>query len=281
MLSYKHTIKYFKKLTKAAIRFVTQPRIKRNELTEHFFRLGLRHGDSVLVHSSLSAAGRIERGSEGVIESLMEVVGSTGALLFPTHNWPEVNRGYRKFDVRNSPSRVGVISETFRCRSDVIRSEHPSHSVAAWGERSSYFVSDHLKCDAPCGFGSPYHKLLIEHGKILLFGVGLERNTFFHCSEALAGCPYLLKADRDRFEITDASGDTQSVAVRCHAKAIPSRFAELQCDLTSAGCLHVDRIGKSRSMVIDAHVFHEWMLPILIANPSFLLKNQSESVFRH
>ncbi|TWU20002.1 AAC(3) family N-acetyltransferase [Allorhodopirellula heiligendammensis] len=261
-----------KKIAKTALRFIAQPKITEGQLVEHFLELGLASGDSVLVHSSLSSAGRIEHGAEGVIESLMKVVGPTGTLLFPTHNWREVNRGLRKFDVRNSPSLVGAISECFRLRDDVIRSEHPSHSVAAWGKDAARFTANHLACDSPCGAKSPYHKLIMGSGKILLFGVGLERNTCFHCVESLANCSYLSKAESDRFEIIDSSGESRFVDIRCHATAIPSRFSELEQDLEAVACVRSRPIGKSRSTMIDAKAFHDWLLPKLLANPHFLLK---------
>ena len=36
------------------------------------------------------------------------------------------------YDPQTTPSKVGLISETFRSMKDVQRSGHPTHSAAAW-----------------------------------------------------------------------------------------------------------------------------------------------------
>ena len=47
--------------------------------------LGLRRGQVVLVHASLSRLGWICGGPQAVIESLLEVLGPQGTLMMPTH----------------------------------------------------------------------------------------------------------------------------------------------------------------------------------------------------
>jgi len=74
------------------------------------------------------------------------------------------------FDARLTVSRMGLITEVFRRAPGVVRSVHPTHSVAVWGSRADAIVAGHELADTPCGRLTPYAKLLDYDGKILLAG---------------------------------------------------------------------------------------------------------------
>ena len=84
------------------------------------------------------------------------------------------------FDVRNTPSEVGLLSETFRKRDGVIRSCVPMVSFIAWGSDVLDFTRSY---DAYLDPESPFLKLLELDGKIILFGVDYDRCTLCHLSE--------------------------------------------------------------------------------------------------
>ena len=58
--------------------------ITKQQLIDDLQKIGLKNGDSVLVHSSLSKIGFVEGGAKTVIDALSEVISETGTLLFPT-----------------------------------------------------------------------------------------------------------------------------------------------------------------------------------------------------
>ncbi len=64
----------------------TQKVITSGEIVAGLRRLGLRRGDRLVVHSSLSSFGHVEGGAYAVIEALQVVVGPEGTLLVPTFN---------------------------------------------------------------------------------------------------------------------------------------------------------------------------------------------------
>ena len=81
-------------------------------LAEGFEALGIRSGDTLLVHSSLKS---LEGASPAdVIEALLALLGPEGTLMFPTLSYLHSNRNNPVFDVRRTPSNVGAIPDYFR-----------------------------------------------------------------------------------------------------------------------------------------------------------------------
>lgn len=151
--------------------------------------LGISDGDVVLVHSSFAEFLGFRGKAPDVIRVLKQAVGPHGTLMMPTLSFSGSVVAYAReaklFDPARSPSRVGLLTELFRRSEGVVRSLHPTHSVAVSGPDSSYLVQDHHLAATPCGRGTPYFRLLEKRGKILLLGVGISPLTFFHCVEEL------------------------------------------------------------------------------------------------
>ncbi len=127
--------------------------ITQNRLIEDFKKLGLKAGEIVLVHSSMSKIGWIAGTSVAVVNALMEVLSPEGTLVMPTttsdntdpENWknPPVPDEWKQTIRDNMPAYhpdystsrgMGRISETFRNYPGVLRSNHPQSSFAAWGK---------------------------------------------------------------------------------------------------------------------------------------------------
>ena len=170
-------------------------------LREDLGRLGLESGDIVLAHASLSALGWVAGGSQTVVLALLDVLGSQGTLMMPTHSgqltdpsrwqappvpqawWPIIRAESPAFDPDTTPTRsMGAIVETLRHRPGTIRSGHPYGSFAALGTESKQLLNGH----APgCAFGerSPLARLYDLNGKVLLMGVDHRNNTSLHLAE--------------------------------------------------------------------------------------------------
>ncbi len=155
------------------------------ELIDGFREVGLKEGDSLIVHSSYKSIGGVDGGPETVIKALLEVIGSEGNLMLPTFNYTRpLPEPY--FDPENTPARTGIIPEMGRKWEGAIRSLHPTHSVAVIGPKARELVADHLKYRA-VGVGSPVDRLAQMGGKVLLIGVGHISNTMIHIAEEHAG----------------------------------------------------------------------------------------------
>ena len=149
-------------------------------------QLGLGAGDKVIVHSSLGSIGKVEGGAATVSDAILEVIGSAGTLVVPTFSCPG-----DVFDPLTSHTTLGAIADEFWQREGVLRSCHPTHSVAVFGKNAEGYIKDHEKSPTAYAEGTPYSKLAQEGGYILLLGVDQDRNTMLHTAEALASLPYL------------------------------------------------------------------------------------------
>lgn len=117
----------------------------KHKIVEDLKSLGLKEDMSIEVHSSLSSFGHIDGGAETVIDALMDVVGSGGAIVMPSFrmskrlplNQEDRSNGLtckiRILENSEEHSGMGIISDTFRKREDVTTGEG-LFRVSAWGK---------------------------------------------------------------------------------------------------------------------------------------------------
>ena len=152
------------------------------DLNRALVELGVVAGDVVMVHSAFDSFLGFQGGPVDAIRTLQQVVGARGTLMMPTIPFRgtavEYALGDPVFDVRQTVSRMGLLTELFRRSPGVVRSIHPTHSVAVWGNRADAIIAGHERAETPCGRSTPYEKLLEHDGKILLAGVPPNTMTF-------------------------------------------------------------------------------------------------------
>lgn len=178
-----------------------------NTLVEDIKQLGIHAGMVVLLHSSFKALGYVGTPQE-VIQAFQEVLTSEGTLLLPTLSYKTVNKDQPIFHYYDTPSCVGIISETFRKGLDVKRSLNPIHSVSAWGKYQDVFTQGHELDSITLGEHSPYAKMLAYNAKICMLGCSLKPNTFMHYVENVNHVPYRDIQYIVDMQITDAAYHT-------------------------------------------------------------------------
>ena len=131
--------------------------ILKDEIIQKLKEVGLKNGDTVMVHTSLGKMGYVCVGAQAVIEALMEVVGDSGTIMMPTQSWknldPEtgvhweadqkdwqlIRDNWPAYDKNLTPTNtMGAVAEMFRQVSGSVRSDHPARSVCAWGRYAEY-----------------------------------------------------------------------------------------------------------------------------------------------
>jgi len=236
------------------------------DLLEQLQRVGVRAGQVIIVHSSFDQFEGFRGKPSEVIGVLQQAVGPTGTILMPTIPFTGSALDYVReapiFDVRRTPSKMGLITELFRRSPGVIRSVHPTHSVAAWGARAAELIRDHPIAMTPCGAGSPFAKLIEHEGKILLLGTGIEAMTFYHTIEELIE-PYMpftpFTEEQFTLKSKDSDGSVVTITTRLYDRLLSRRrnLRKLIPVLRRRGAWSPDRIGVLETILLDARTVLE------------------------
>ena len=167
--------------------------LNRRDLVRGFLDLGLGSEDVVLVHSSYRSLGDVEGGPQTVVDALLEIIGHKGTLVVPTFTLSfceQYNReGNGYFDLDNTPSEMGILTETVRKMPGAKRSLHPIHSFAVYGRFTDEITS--LGDRSSFGAGSGLAKLHELDAKIMVIGLRYTNSmTFFRYIEQMVGTEY-------------------------------------------------------------------------------------------
>jgi len=145
-----------------------------NLLSEHWHTCGIKQGDVLLVHSSLKRLLFIiyekydfRATPQTIYDSLLLALGDEGTLVLPLFNFDFPNTKF--FDIRNTPSHMGVLTEVGRNDPKSIRTGHPIYSFAVVGKQVKEFQS----IDNYSGYGtdSPFAKIKELDGAIAAIGL--------------------------------------------------------------------------------------------------------------
>ena len=180
--------------------------LTKTDIVSFLEKNGIRPDDKVTVHASLRSVGPIEGGADGLIDAMCSYL-KDGLLMIPTHTWDEVGRDHPFYDVRTSVPCIGTLAKVAAFRKDGVRSLHPTHSVTVFGSGAAEFVKGEEACASPAPVNSCLSRLYEEHGKVLLIGVGHERNTYLHSVDERLGIPDRLNQDPFVINIKDYDGN--------------------------------------------------------------------------
>ena len=164
-----------------------------NELTSQWQSSGIKNGDTVLLHSNVSnTLRRIRKMGEKpsleiILNSFLNAVGPKGTLVLPLFNF-DFTQGVA-FDLHETPSHMGALTELARNHPNAIRTGHPIYSFAVIGANASIF--DGTKNFSGYGKDSPFAILHELKGKIAVLDLPDQNSmTFYHYVEETCDVPY-------------------------------------------------------------------------------------------
>jgi aminoglycoside N3'-acetyltransferase len=163
--------------------------IQLDDLLTCFSKLGIHHGDVLLVHSAIQFLGKPQGGVNLYYQALCTALGlpDAGLLAVPTFNF-----GFARgagFDPEQTPAKnMGVLSEFIRGLPEAYRTRHPLQSLAAIGPQAASLAEQ----DTSSAFdpGSAFERLLELDGKLLLLGASIQACSIIHYSEQRSDVPY-------------------------------------------------------------------------------------------
>ena len=245
--------------------------LTKNIILQGFRQLGIRSGDSFVMHSSLSSLGWVEGGAETVVEAMLESVSSGGTVFVPTMTFGI------PFNPKVTVSRCGKITDVFRRRPDAIRSLSPTHSIAGIGPDAKRILDGHDRTLSfgPNGPDSPLGKLAMEGGSIMLLGVTHVNNTMIHIIQYLAELP-LLDKWKD-VEVFDDEGNTGIVKV--YDPGCSEGFDNIEPVLTEKNAQKIIKIGNTQVRYMKASDVINIGIEAVRKNPRLLLCNRPDCIF--
>ena len=180
--------------------------------------------DVLFVHSSVNNMAPMFTGSPlDLVKMLVEFVGPERTLAMPAFFFGDPKIGGARatfeanprFDVRRTPSQMGLATEMFRRWKGVVTSRHPVYRIAALGPGAAALTAGHELADTACGRGTPFDQLANGRARILGIGKPFEVLTQVHHAEDLLG---------DDFPVPSTVGEPLPMTIVDGPEEIPFRL---------------------------------------------------------
>lgn len=217
--------------------------ITQKDIHDFLNSIGIGHEDTLLIHTSMRALGEVEGGCDGVIDSFKSYL-SEGLFIVPTHTWASVGKSHPIYDVRTEVPCIGALPTVAAARTDGVRSLHPTHSVAAFGDRAEEYVAGEENSRTPCPAGGAWARLYDEDATVLLIGVGLNRNTYIHAIDEMLDLPDRL-AEPIQLTIVDYNGKRYEITYQKHGDTGSENFGVFRAPLEACGALRWGKLGNA------------------------------------
>lgn len=227
----------------------------RETLKNDLEKMGLHPTDAVMIHSSLKAIGPVEGGADTVIDALMDYF-KEGLLMMPTHTWKQMSEEYNVFDSKTEPGCVGILPNIFRTKPGVVRSLHPTHSMAVYGVGAEEYIQGEENLKTPCAPEGCWGRLRDINAKILLIGVTHARNTYIHSIEESFDVPERFTAGTIDFQVKMPDGHLKKVSVyrhyNRHTEHISESYDKMLEGYFETGAARKGKLGDAECILCDA-----------------------------
>jgi aminoglycoside 3-N-acetyltransferase len=187
------------------------------QLVEELARQLPTEFEILMVHSSFDRLLPMFRGSaKDLVNLLIDFCGPKRTLVMPS--FVMGGRTYdrstyfnsRPFDVRSTPSEMGLVAEIFRRTPNVLRSLHPTCSICALGPLGKEMITGHHISRTGMSPDSPYGVMTRRPTTIL--GIGIE---YYRCLTHAHTAGHQMGDD---FPIKFASASTQVTLIDYNGK---------------------------------------------------------------
>ena len=236
----------------------------KEEIFKQLEEMGAPRDSIVLLHSSLRAVGEVEGRGEGLLDILIDYFTSEGGLLcIPTHTWAFAGKELEDkitLDLLEPKTCVGTLPNIAANRPDAVRTLHPTHSMAVFGEKSRVldFVSGEESVNTPAPENGCYGKILKNKGYIVLMGVGHNKDTFLHGVEEMLGVLNRISETTLKMTIRHKDGSLEVRHNHYHsAKGIPdvsANYPNFEPAFRYFGAIKDGFIGNAKTQLCSTEI---------------------------
>jgi len=263
--------------------------VSKEMIKEGLSRLGLKEGDVAIFHSNLRALAAPrdlvkapECGVHLVIDAFVETAGPSGLVIVPTLTATfasgQPGPGQYAFDPKETPSRVGSITDRFWRRPEARRSAHPTHSLAAIGDRADLFVKDHENGSTFDRKG-PYGRYADWDGYICFFGTDMRTNTTIHAVEDWMDLPYMAVAYA---RVKQRDGSVKDVKVTkspAGCRDFYRKDSKVERLVNGSGIIRSTQIGLATVQLMRAQELVDIVWDGILRDPGLLLCDRPTCTF--
>lgn len=262
--------------------------IDKKMIKDSLEKLGIKKGDTLLVHSSLSAVGYITGGEDAVIDAFVECVGEEGTVMMPTFTRSyimfegDVNKrnDFRPFNPSNLKNIwTGKIPVAMLKRDNASRSAHATHSWCAIGKKAEECLGEQGLLDPPTSQTSPLAKALEQNGKVVFFGCSPASNTFLHYLEYVSDSAFLQNAV---VKVEDEKGKLKTEVIHKHVLGHRDYYlnAKFYKEAIKRGlCIKQEAFGVDSIYTIDLRELYDIGIEIIKENPNITLCDNPDCRF--
>jgi aminoglycoside 3-N-acetyltransferase len=257
------------------------------ELANDFRQLGIRAGDTVMLHASVRAVGEVAGGPDYIHLALKSVLTSEGTLMMyascPRY-YDEVGRGNltikQEREIREklpvfdpltarSARDNGILVEFLRTYPGSRVNCHVARFVF-WGKQTERLMS-RQPWNYALGPDSPLERFLMLDGKIVLLGSDHDAVTFLHYVEHVAGIPdkriarYQVPVTENGRQVWRSMEEFDTSGDGVHANWPDRFFAKIVDRLLTRTSNNGARVGKAMTHVLSARELLDFALPLMKA----------------
>jgi len=209
-----------------------------------------------------------------IIRTLIEAVGADGTLVMPTFTYCYAGiTDVQPYNPQTTPSHfMGILSETLRSYPGALRSGSPTYSVAAFGKHAR-LLTDGKENVGGLGRGSSFEDAYRLGARILLIGVGNNRNSMIHYAECASGLPICDIPYREfwgRTALVERDGKAVEVPLDPDFPGCSASFGLVDEYLVEKGLMTLGRVCSAMCLVMNAREIVDAIAARLLAKPDWL-----------
>ena len=257
------------------------------ELANDFRNLGIRAGDTVMLHASVRAVGEVAGGPDAIHLALKSALTPEGTLMMyascPRY-YDEVSRGNLTMEQEREIHEKLPAYDPLRARSErdngilveflrTYPSSHVNHHVArfvCWGRQT-----EHLRASQPWNYAfgadSALERFLLLDGKIVLLGSDHDAVTFLHYVEHIVEIPgkrvarYQVPVMENGCRVWRAMEEFDTSGDGVHANWPDRFFAKIVDSLLLKTEDNGALVGNAVTHILSAREMLDFALPVMEA----------------